>query len=63
VILGGQTADLVHQVKIASKNVFLYSQVLYSRHERGRAFWRETLRRTSAKMDFDRATASAATVA
>lgn len=46
-------ADLVHQVKIAKKNVFLYSLVFYSRHELGQAFWRETLRRTDPQLRFD----------
>jgi hypothetical protein len=50
--LGYQSSrdDLVHQVKIARKNVFLYSLVLYSRHRLGQAFWRETLTRTDPQV-------------
>ena len=43
---------LVHQVKIARKNVFLYSLVLYSRHWLGQEFWRETLTRTDPQLGF-----------
>lgn len=42
--------DLVHQVRIARKNVLLYSLVLYSRHELGQRFWRETLRGTDPQL-------------
>lgn len=45
--------DLVHQVKIARKNVFLYSLVLYSRHKLGQDFWRETLERTSPQLGLE----------
>jgi three-Cys-motif partner protein len=44
--------DLIHQVKIARKNVFLYSLVLYSRHKLGHEFWRETLTRTDPQFGF-----------
>lgn len=46
-------ADLVHQVKIARKNVFLYSLVFYSRHEIAENFWRETLARTDPQTSLD----------
>jgi three-Cys-motif partner protein len=42
--------DLTHQVKIAGKNVFLYSLVFYSRHELGKNFWKETLTRTDPQL-------------
>lgn len=42
--------DLTHQVKIAGKNVFLYSLVFYSRSQLGKVFWRETLARTSSQL-------------
>jgi len=45
--------DLIHQVKIAGKNVLLYSLVFYSRHELGQTFWRETLRRTDQQLGFE----------
>lgn len=45
--------DLVHQVKIARKNVFLYSLVCYSRHELGQTFWRDTLRRTDPQLGLE----------
>jgi three-Cys-motif partner protein len=45
--------DLIHQVKIARKNVFLYSLVFYSRHELGQTFWRDTLRRADPQIGFD----------
>ncbi|MGH7483873.1 MAG: three-Cys-motif partner protein TcmP [Longimicrobiales bacterium] len=45
--------DLVHQVKIAGKNVFLYSLVLYSRSELGQQFWRETLTRTNPQFGLE----------
>jgi three-Cys-motif partner protein len=45
--------DLVHQVKIAGKNVFLYSLVFYSRSALAQTFWRETLRRTDDQLPFD----------
>lgn len=44
---------LVHQVKIAKKNVFLYSLVLYSKHELGENFWKETLVRTNPQIALD----------
>jgi three-Cys-motif partner protein len=44
--------DLVHQVKIAGKNVFLYSLVLYSKHDLGQTLWRETLTRTDPQLGF-----------
>jgi three-Cys-motif partner protein len=44
--------ELTHQVKIAGKNVFLYSLVFYSRHELGKNFWKETLSRTSPQLGF-----------
>jgi hypothetical protein len=44
---------LIHQVKIARKNVFLYSLVFYSRHELGQSFWRETLRRVDPQIGLD----------
>ena len=50
--LGYQSSsdDLVHQVKIAGKNVFLYSLVFYSKHKLGQEFWRETLTRTDPQL-------------
>jgi three-Cys-motif partner protein len=45
--------DLVHQVKISGKNVFLYSLVLYSRSQVGQEFWRDTLRRSDPQLGFD----------
>lgn len=45
--------DLVHQVKIARKNVFLYSLVFYSRHKLGQTFWRDTLRRTDPQLGLE----------
>lgn len=44
--------ELVHPVKIPTKNVFLYSLVLYSKHELAQAFWRETLTRTDPQLGF-----------
>lgn len=35
--------DLIHQVRVSGKNVFLYSLVFYSRHHIAQGFWRETL--------------------
>ncbi len=53
--LGYQSSrdDLTHQVKIAGKNVFLYSLVCYSRDSLGRSFWRETLNRTDPQLGLE----------
>lgn len=50
--LGYHTAsdDLVHQVKIAKKGVFLYSLVFYTRHELGKRFWRTTLEKADPQL-------------
>jgi three-Cys-motif partner protein len=45
--------DLVHQVRVSGKRVFLYSLVFYSRHELGQQFWRETLRRTDVQTQIE----------
>lgn len=44
------SADLIHTVKIAGKNVPIYSLVLYSQHELAYRLWRDTLRRTDAQL-------------
>ena len=47
------SADLIHDVKITGKNVFLYSLVLYSRHELAYTLWRVTLRRTDPQLGLE----------
>lgn len=40
-----------HRVTVVGKNVLQYILVLYTRHELGQTFWRETLRRTSLQIE------------
>jgi three-Cys-motif partner protein len=54
VSLGYQSTDLsdVHTVRIAKKNVFLYSLVFYSKHPLGGTFWKAARTGTNPQLGF-----------